>query len=417
MTGDELLKLKEMDIFKAPVMDVIINEFEPDTDAFMLTDAFLPFKLVDKSKLFDLINNGAFGTTTPTNLDADHRRISIPGHSIKEHNVGHWREGVLFGEAVLQEAIDPANPSQRMGEKLVGASLNMLDIRLNNLIEKVTSKVVLLGSYTEARNGVNYTYNAKIPAKHYKNVTSTPGWTTGGTWATAANATPISDVIGAIQAMRRMGLEPETVYMNVVTLEKFYKAADTQAMVKASPVLVGLGADRKRIFNTLTGIDCVVDSRLYAEETRLTADSAASDTVLDVENASEFVAGEKITLRTYAGEEEEATIDSISGNAITLVAGITNAMRKGDRVTVYKNFMPDNYFVLKGATRNRVGANNWVSTPSIVKSKDWLRPEPGRYTWTHFQADRPPYTLEIGAGISGGPRVSAAGWMTVKVVA
>ncbi|MBI5234466.1 MAG: hypothetical protein HY880_08940, partial [Deltaproteobacteria bacterium] len=81
MTGQDLLKLKELDIFREPVMDTVINEFIPDPNTFLLTENFLPFKLVDKSKILDLINNGAFGRTGPVALDAHHDLISVPGYS------------------------------------------------------------------------------------------------------------------------------------------------------------------------------------------------------------------------------------------------------------------------------------------------------------------------------------------------
>jgi len=417
MTGQDLLKLKELDIFKEPVMDAVINEFVPDANAFLLTENFLPFRLVDKSKMLDLINNGAFGRTSPVALDAQHKLISVPGHSYKEHTAGHWREAIQYGEEVLQEALDPANPRQRMGEKLATDALNILDLRLNTLIEYLTAKILINGQYSEARYGVNYTYNPNIPAKYMKDVTSSPGWTTGGTWATAGAATPIADIIGGMIAMRKYGLDPMAVFMSVQTMEMFYGATNTQNMVKASPALVEGSANRKRVFDTLTGLESQIDSRVYAEESRLTVASAASDTTIDVENASEFVAGDVVTMRNFQGSEEEKTISSISGNIVTLTAGVTNAYAKGDRMTVYKPFLPDGYVIFKARTSSRLNANNWISTPSIVKSKDWKKPEPGRYTWSYFQGDRPPYLLEIGAGISGGPKISMPSWCRVKVIA
>ena len=416
MTGEELLKLKESKVFRQPTMDTIINEFVPPEDTFLLTDKFLPFKLVDKDELVDLINHGAFGRTNPINLGADHKRIAIPGNSYKEHSAGHWREAVQFDEEVLAKAVNPAKPTERWGDGLATAALNFLDLRLNNLIEYVTSKILINGSYSEARYGINYTYNPNIPAKYYKNVTSTPGWTTGGTWATAASATPIADIIGMKQFMETQGFNVDSVYMSINTLEKFYGATATQNMVKASPALVGNSANRQFVFETLTGVKIITDNRRYAEEARFAAISAAADTVLDVDSAAEFTAGDVITLRNTLGQEEDRTIDSITGNAITITAGTTYAYKAGDRVTVYKQFLPDNYVIFSATNNDRVSPNNWISTPSLVKGKSWTNPLPGRYTWTDFQV-KVPYTLEIGAGIDGGPRVGRASWSNLKVVA
>jgi len=416
MTGQELIKLKDSRAFRQSTMDSIINEFEPADDQFLLTDSFLPFKLVDKDVLIDLINHGAFGRTNPVNLGSDHKRVSIPGFGYKEHTAGHWREAIKFDEEVLLKAVDPSRPTERWGEGLAAASLNFLDLRLNNLIEYVTAQVVVNGTYSEARYGVNYTYNPKIPAKYFQNVTSSPSWTSAGTWATAANAKPIADIIGAKNEMARFGHNVDAVYMNINTLEKFYGAADTQTMVKASPAIVGRSADRTFVFETLTGVKLIIDNRLYAEETKFTAASAASDTTLDVENAGEFTAGDRITLRNSANEEEERIIDSISSNTITITAGTTYAYAEGDRVTVYKRFTPDNKVIMHSMGNVRSGANNWLSTPSLVKGQSWTRPQPGRYTWKDFNTTVP-YTLEIGAGIDGGPKIGAANWMCISVTA
>jgi hypothetical protein len=416
MTGQELAKLKESRVFRAPVMDTIINEFVPATNAFVLTDAFLPFKEVDKTVMIDMINHGAFGRTNPINLGADHKRIALPGNSYKEHTGGHWREAVQFDEGVLAKAVDPAKPTERYGEGLVTSSLNLLDLRLNTLIESVSAKVIINGKYSEARYGVNYEYDPSIPAKHFKDITSTPGWVTGGTWATLASSTPIADMMGVQLAMFNMGLTPQAVYMSQNTLEKFYLSADTKTIVGQSPSLVEKSANRKVVFDTLVGLPVERDNRLYAEETRLVAASPAADTTLEVASAADFVAGETLILRNTLGEEEEVVIDTggITGNIITLTAGVSNAYLAGDRVTVHKQYLPDGYVVIKAETIERLAANNWLSTPSLVKGAGWNKPMPGRYTWTYFQ-EKVPYLLEVGAGIDGGPKVSKCNWVTLKV--
>lgn len=414
MTGQELVKFRDSQVFRPTVMDAIINEFVPAQDQFMLTEAFLPFKLVDKDVLMDMINHGSFGRTNPVTLGGEHKSISVPGFSYKQHTSGHWRESVKFDEEVLLRAVNPAAPLERWGSGLASSALNFLDLRLNNLIEYITSKMLIDHKYSEARFGVNYTYDPQIPAKFKKDITASPGWTTGGTWATAANAKPTDDIIEAANAFRRYGYVVEEIIMSVKTLALYNNATDTQNKLKASYVLVGRNSDREFIFNTLTGLKVRVDNRLYSEEVRFTADSAVNDTTLVVENAAEFAASDIITLRNSLGQEEEATISSISGSTITISAGTTYAYKTGDRVTVYKQFLPDNYFIIKGRREDRTSPNNWISTPSLVKGSSWTKPLPGRYTWSYFNA-KVPYWLEIGAGLDGGPKVSQCDWLTVKV--
>ena len=416
MTGQELAKLKESRAFRPFVMDTVINEFTPSANTFKLTDAFLPFKEVDSDVLMDMINHGAFGRTNPVQLGADHARIALPGSSYKEHTGGHWREAVQFDERVLAKAVNPQQPTERWGEGLVTGALNLLDLRLNTMIESVSAKVIITGKYSEARYGVNYEYDPQIPAKHFKDVASTPGWTTGGVWTTVGTATPVADMMGLQLAMYNMGLEPTEAYMSQNTLESFYNATATKTLIQGSPNLVEKQADRKAIFDVTVGLPVLRDNRLYAEETRLTAPSAISDTTLEVMDASDLTVGDTLTLRNTLGQEEEVVIDTggITGNVVTLAAGVTLAYIAGDRVTVYKQYLPDGYVVVKADTADRLEANNWLSTPSLVKGSGWNNPAPGRYTWTDFQ-EKVPYLLEVGAGIDGGPKVSKCNWVVLKV--
>lgn len=414
MTGQELLKLMDANVFRSAVMDTVINEFVPPADAFVLTNAFLPFKLIDKDRMVDLINHGAFGRTYPVNLAAQHRHITIPGFEYREHTAGNWRESVEYGEDVLQKAVNPAMPTERWGEGLATTALNLLDLRLNVLIEYITSKMLIDGYYSEARHGVNYTYNPNIPPKYYVDVTSSPPWTSAGTWATAANAKPITDIIEATRLATRYGISVEAAYMSLKTALDFVNAADTQNKIKAAEMLVLRGNDPAFMVKTLTGVNCIIDERLYAEETTFSAASAVGDTTLDVVDGTEFTTGDIVTLRNSAGQEEDRTITK-SGNTFTVTA-TTYAYAIGDRVTVYKRFLPDNYFILKGRLDDRSAPNNWLSTPSLIKANDWKNPLPGRYTWTYFQT-KVPYKLEVGAGISGGPKVSRCTWMRVKTTA
>ena len=415
MTGQELLEISNNKIFRPTVMNKVISELVPPADRFRLTDNFLPFLETDTEAIIDLLNNGEYGRTNPVNLGGQHARIGVPGYSYREHEVGYWRESVVYPEDVLQKAMNPASPNQRMGNQLSVKALQFLNGRLNTLVEYVTSKILIDGNYSEARNGVNYTYTPKIPtAKYFLDITASPPWTSGGTWGTAANAKPVTDVLEAILLLSDYGILAQSVWMNSRTGRDFMNAADTIALIKSSPQLVQNNANLKVIFAALTSIQVEIDDRVYNEETQLTADSPAADTTLNVVNASYFVANDKVTLRNTLGDEEDRTIASIASNVITLTAGVTAAFKIGDRVTVAKKFLPDHNFIVKGSNADQVAPNNWLSTPSLVKSRSWDRPLPGKYTWSKFRADEPPYTLEIGAGINGGPKVSRCNWLRVK---
>lgn len=414
MTGEELLKLQESQVFRKTTMDATINEFVPESDTFKITDAFMPFKLVSEDEILVLIEHGAFGKTNPVNLGSEHKRVALPGYGYREHTAGHWRESIEFNEKVLAKAVNPKQPRKLWGSGLQANALNVLDIRLNNLIEYLSSKILIDHTYSEARWGVNYTYDPQIPAKFKVDVTSSPPWTSGGAWSNAAAATPITDLIRAKEQMARYGFLMTQVWMSEKTLIDFMESSEVQAKINNSPSLIDSETNRAKILLTLTGLVLQEDVRRYAEETTFTAASAIGDTTLNVDDATEFTAGDEITLRNSSGQEEQATIASIASNVLT-VGAITKAYAIGDRVTVYKPFFPEDHFVLKGAGSTRMAPNNWYSTPSLIKGKSWTNPLPGKYTWNKFDTNVP-YKLEIGAGIDGGPMISACDWFTVKTV-
>lgn len=425
MAGEFLVELKKLRVFKPNVMDTVINEFAPEANQFKMTDAFLPFQTVESEDFLDMIKFGAFGRTYPVELGAEHRKIDLPGQLYKEQSAGYWREGMIFNEEVLQRAINPASPLERAAGSLVADGLNILDLRLNNLIEYLTVKTVTNGWYSEARHGVNYVYDPEIPPYHYIDVALTSGahqvqWTgTGGVWTTAGSAKPITDIKGAINFAESIGLNPRKIWANDNTWSLAEAASDTQTRLQYVEKLMLTDITNETVFETLTsikGLKPVVDNRISYEETKVTAASSAGDSTITVESVTDFTAGDKVIIKKADGKQMFDVISSISGNVITLTdsAGLKYAVAVNDRVIRSRKLFPDNIFIIECPRQERITPNRWISTPSLVKAQSWSRVLPGKYTWTYFQ-DRVPYLLEIGAGINGGPRVTQANWLVVKV--
>jgi len=425
MAGDFLLKLKDQNIFRPTVMDTIVNEFEPDPDQFMFTEAFLPFKEVDSLDVIDMVQFGAYGRTYPVRLGADHMRIDLPGQAYKQYGSAHWREGMIFNEEVLLRAINPAAPLERIGEGLVTKGLDLLDLRINNLIELISMDTVLRGFYQEDRWDVNYTFNPNIAGFRYIDITSSSGshrvrWTTSGSWDVPATADPLADIKGAVQFFRKLGYETSRIWMNDLTAAKAEACTSFQTQIARAPQLVVANIENEAVFQVLTGLkgqSIKIDSRVYHEETRIRIASGASDTILYVEDSAPFHLGDDLLITTSAGVQyivQQLTSEP-NANAITIPAAISAALAVGDRIVALKKRMKTNYIILEGQKSSRTSNNNWISTPSLVKNSSIGNPLPGRYTWSHFQTDRPPFNMEIGAGISGGPKIGEANWMVVKV--
>jgi hypothetical protein len=429
MAGELFLKMKELQIFKPTVMDTVINEFEPDDGQFVLTDAFLPMKMVSSLDMIDMVKFGAFGRTYPVNLNAQHARIDLPGWTYRQYGAGHWREGVMFNEDVLLNAMNPQSPLTRMGEDLVTEALNLLDLRLNNLIERVTLDTIIGGFYSEARWGVNYEYLPIIPPNHYLDITLTTAtnphckqWGAGVasvTWDTIASSTPLDDIKQAVQYFRKIGYETTTIWMNDITACKIENSADFKAALTGVPNLLQANLENESFLSfiaNLKGQKIRIDSRMYREDSKVVQAAGASDTTVVVENGAIFKIGDDVIIKYSDGTERWQTLAAAPvANIITFPAAIGKALTPGDRLITTRKLFPTNYVIFEGRKSSRVSSNNWISTPSLVKTKSYGNPQPGRYTWSHFDTDRPPFSLEVGAGISGGPKVGDANWLVLYV--
>ena len=439
MTGQEFLKIQDEKIFRPAVMDAIINEFEPAADSFLLTNDFLPMKDVMMDELVALIKAGAFGKTNPVSLGGDHTKINMPTYFYKDLRSGYWRESIMFDEEVLQRIKQPDKPDTLWGAGLVGEALNVLDIRLNTLIEYLTSQTILANGYTIARAGVNYTYSAGLPTKYYLDMSNSAAsgfknapWISSPSdnyrWSDLTNSNPLTDIREAVKKMADYGFGVDKIYMTRTVagyIEDNTTSNGIRSLIAANPAIAGQMITAELLITALSGlkgITPVIDDRRYIEEFGLVRPLAASGTTITVGDvdATQAADGDTVTIRdTSTGNEEELTVASISATAgtITVDTGPTNAYPVGSRLTVSKKFSSDSKVIFHGKGNGRVTYANWVSTPSLIKAKDFKNPLPGRYTWTTFN-DRVPYWVEVGAGIHGGPMVySGGGWLVLRVAA
>jgi hypothetical protein len=431
-------------------MDAIITEFEPPEDAFRITNAFVPQKNVNDEELITLVKAGAFGMTNPVMLGGDHMKVSLPTHYYKEHRPGYWRESIMFDEEVLQRVKKPEDPQKLWGEELIGEALNVLDLRLNTLIEYLAAETVFSNGFTVAKNSVNYSYSANIPAKYYVYTGlssskptgySNATWKTGAAadlWSAKTTAKPLYDIREAIDFFARQGFRTSEIWMARKVagyiednVEGTGMGAGTTAgagggmrnLIMSNPQLAGQMITAENIVlavSGLKGLKPVIEERRYLEETGLVLPAAAAATTIYVQDTASFTASDTVTIRSPGNlTEEDVKIESLTAvtGKVELASStpLVNAVVPGDRMTVSKLFMPEALVTFRGAGNGRISYANWVSTPSLVKAKSYTNPVPGRYTWRTFN-DRVPYWVEVGAGINGGPIVHSHGnWMILRV--
>lgn len=451
MTGQDFLALQQEKIFRPALMDAIINEFEPPADMFKFTEKFLPLKNVEKDEMIALVKGGTFGMTNPVNLGAEHVRVGMPSYFYKAVQPGYWRESIMFDEEVLTSLKRPDKPDELWGEGLVGEALNVLDMRLNVLIEHLSAVTVQRNGYSINRNNVSYTYNASIPSKYYLYLglaaevpvsTEANGLVSGSyqvnpfvrfdhathaatdLWSALTTSQPLRDLRHAIHYFSDQGFTTTQVWMsrNVAGLmEDNTTSNGIRGLVEANPAAAGKMITAELIITALVGIKGltpVIDDRRYLEESPVMRAALATDTVIYLADVDSFAVGDWVTIRNDStGTEEDRQISAVSSANRTITVGaITYSLQAGtSRVTCSKNYMMNDRVIFCGEQNERAPRGYWVSTPSLVKAQDYKNPVPGRYTWTYFNT-KVPYYIETGAGIHGGPQVlGPGGWLTMVV--
>jgi len=433
-------EITDAKIFKKEVMDAIIAEFVPPEDATKITDAFMPIKLVNDDRIIALRRNGAFGKTSPASLKAEHQHIPMLGGAYIESTTGIWRESVILDEQDLTKVRNPVNPKQLWGQEMMGEALNLLDIRLNNRIEQLASDVIFNNGYNVAQYGVNYSYAALVPPKYRIDLGASPasGFTNAPwiavpndnrRWSDTTNSLPLTDLREVRRYAGRWGMDLVELWMNSVSAGYIEDNATAQKYIQASASLSEKAMTVEKIVEVvigLKGFKVVVDDRFHNEETYFTAASVAGDTTIVVQDSTGISLGDTLTLRNGSLQEEDVKvhastpIDTTTPGAhiITLSAGTVYAYAIGDRVTLAIPYIPNNKVVLRAKLNQRNSPAQWISVPSLIKSGKIGNPQPGRYTWSYFRTDRPPYFAEIGAGIHGGPVVFAPGaWIVMNIAA
>lgn len=445
MTGQDFLALQNEKIFRPSVMAAIIEEFVPPEDSFKITDAFMPMKEVNDEDLISMVKAGTFGMTNPVALGGDHKKISMPVHRYREHRAGYWRESIMFDEEVLQRVTKPEKPNQLWGEELMGEALNVLDIRLNTLIEYISAQTVINNGFSVNRNGVNYSFDANIPEKYYKYVglaankpagyTTCP-WKTGSAadlWSSLTTSKPLQDIRKLIDWWAEQGFSGDEIWMTRKIAGWLEDNTQGEApdglryLIANNPELAGKMITAENIVaavSGLKGLSVVIDNRRYLEEASILLNVAANGTEIYVDDVSPFSPSDVVTVRGAENDtEQDVEIESVDAVNRKITLSSTeldhythSALAAGDRVTMSKLYLPEDYVTLRSKTSNRRAPKaNWISTPSLVKAKSYKNPKPGRYTWRDF-FDHVPYRVEVGCGINGGPVVYGAGnWVVMKV--
>ena len=250
------------------------------------------------------------------------------------------------------------------------------------------------------------------------------GWTTGGTWATAATATPIYDLNQMILYMaQKLGLQVTEIWLSRKNAQYLIDADETAAWVERSPRLAesmltvesGLAALNK-VVGGGEGIKWVIEDRTYPDRMILTAPTVAStSTSVTVDNDAPLggLTTETVMFHTADGRERLVTLNSASGNTLGWASGssLDISMARGDFVIYNKRFMAEDKIVFK---TTRIDRQKFGSLPVQTSPEDSLTP--GVHMYAQDIVRKPNWSVIAGLYFRGGPVVFGnGGWCTLDV--
>jgi len=352
----------ENEIFQKAVMDAIFDEIVPaDPNVTRIQEAFYPEKAYDNMDLLAYFNPTTSGMTLPTEPGADPRFVNLPAGWYRKYTVGYFGEGMKWDNNQLTKVKNPTKPDQLWGQEMVARGLAYLKSRWLVRKEWMASKILDSGTFTLQDNDIYFRYNqgSDVVATHLRldgsvaaNITH-EDWSNGGTWATAADATPFKDIVGMLNLLADYGHEVESIWMRRKLANYAMRSAEAESWVEKVPDFAA-GMLAFNIENLMKkavrdGVAPIIDDRVY-EQTAIIQNQCigGTDTTITVDNDRWFANGDKVLLRNSDGDREYVTLTSSpSANVLTFSGGCTNNYGKGDSVSVYTKYMPAKKIIFK----------------------------------------------------------------------
>ncbi len=263
----------------------------------------------------------------------------------------YWKEKVFLDETRLNNLREPLSYSQRLtAQRQLARQQRRLKNRCMRRREWMIAKALFDHKITYQREGgTKFTVDYGVPDHHKVTLTGDDRWDTGdGTAGTAA--TPIKDIYEAKENfVDDVGVNPTDFFINSHVLKILMFNTDIQDLLKKSSFGNGdLFARPAQVIGNLLGLgNLTTYDDVFEISAWITQDESAGDTVINVDDATDFEAGE--TVRVYDLTKpytyEEGTIDSVSiaNNTVTLSSGLSSSYAANRaRLVMRKKFISDN---------------------------------------------------------------------------
>ena len=428
------------DIFDPHVMQGIYDVIAPiNPDALRMQQAFFPFTEYSSDEMIAYFEHNYWGLTPPTALGADPMNIGIPGGFYKQYEFGYWGEYSRFDNKDLVQVKKPDQPYKAdgvtpnlWGEGMMTKAMAQQKHRFNTFMEAFCGALLADGNFHVYGDGIDYYFPGPsstdyiLPA-HYRltvnaGTVTYGGWTSGGTWATAATATPIHDLNQMLLYMTQtLGLEVSEIWMSRTAAQYLIDADETAQWVQEVPDLSrsmltvesGLTALNKIVGNK---IKFVIEDRTYPERMIIKTPTVAStSTTVTVDNDAPLGSSTTPTLVFHKrnGDERLLTATNVSSNVITFTASdLDISMDRGDFITYNKRFMTDDKVLFKTTRTER---QSFASLPVQTSPDDEF--SPGVHTYAQEIVRKPNWYIIAGTFFRGGALVfGPGGWATLDVV-
>ncbi len=426
-------------IFSPNVMQGIFDVIQPlYPDQTRLQEAFFPDTNFESDELIKLFQHNFFGMTPPTSLGADPMPVGIPGGFYRGYEAGYWGEYSKFENKDLLQVKDPTQPYKAdgftpnlWGEGMMTKAMAMQKHRFLTFKEAFCGSLLTTGNFHIFGDGIDHYYPGPSSSEvildpHYtlsvvsSGTVSYGGWTTGGTWATAASATPIKDINQMILYMtQKLGLTVKEIWMSRTAAQYLIDADETAAWVEQNPELSramltvesGLTALNKVVGDKIT---FKIDDRTYPERMQIVTNSeASSSTTIDVDNDAPLRGATTATVMFHKADGRERLVDvSISSNTLTFTASdLDLSMEVGDFVILNRRYAEAKYVMFK---TERTDRQVFASLPCQTSPDDTL--SPGIHTYNDLFVKKPNWHIVAGTFFRGGPMVfGSGGWTTMQV--
>ena len=263
----------------------------------------------------------------------------------------YWKEKVFLEELRLNNLREPLGTMTRQtAQRQLARQQMRLKNRCVRRREWMWAKAFFDHGFSYTReNGTKISVSYGIPTRHDASLTGNDVWWDDGTGEPGTSATPIQDIFEVLSNFSDdVGTPITDTFMNTTVLRYLMFNADLQTLLQKSTFGNGdLFANPKAVIGSLLGLsNLVVYDDLFEIGTWLASAASIGDTVLTVDDAVDFEAGETVRLHDLNTpyDYEEYTVDSVnySDNQITLTAALTEAYGANKcRVVMRKKFITD----------------------------------------------------------------------------